>query len=215
MFENDDDYERQWQRALKLSKDRLGKAQEKQKKLYDKGSKLMVYDVNDHVLLEAHKKPGKFNNRWLGPYKINKKISDLNYEIIRLDGDTEDKTETRLIVHVNRLKRVSSTPNNDPTTTPPIFKRRGRPPKLTRPVLLVKRRGRPPKLIMSSNAPKKRGRPRKETETTQPISGNKKRGRPKKLPYPIPDKEEQTTVQQDNTTTNVPVPHTYHLRNRK
>ena len=49
----------------------------------------------------------------VGPYKINIKISDLNYEIIEIT-DELNKTEGggKFIVHVNRLKLVTNTPNN-------------------------------------------------------------------------------------------------------
>ena len=68
-FEDDTDaYDKQWKRALDKSKELIDKVQEKQKQLYDQGSKLIAYNIDDHVLLKAHLVPGKFNNRWLGPY---------------------------------------------------------------------------------------------------------------------------------------------------
>ncbi len=55
VFDNDDDdYERQWHKASELSRENLRKVQGKQKQLYDQGSKLIVYKINDHVLLKAH-----------------------------------------------------------------------------------------------------------------------------------------------------------------
>ena len=112
VFEDDnEEYEKQWQRALERSQNRL--AQEKQKQLYYKGSKLVTCKPNDHVLLRAQPSPRKFNNRWLGPYKINRQISDVNYEILIVRGDSKDfmEDEAKFIVHVNRLKLVSKTPN--------------------------------------------------------------------------------------------------------
>jgi len=131
----------------------------------DKGSKLVRYNVNDHVLLRAHSTPGKFNNRWTGPYKINRKISDLNYEIIKLTNEinnTED--EGKFIVHVNRLKLVSSTPNKIIASNPIIIKNRLKTIKIKQ-SKIEKRRGRPPKVkeVVITPQPKRRGRPPKQT----------------------------------------------------
>jgi hypothetical protein len=43
----------------------------------------------------------KFSKSWQGPYKVTKKLSDLNYEII-------DQYSKKRVVHVNRLKRTYS-----------------------------------------------------------------------------------------------------------
>ena len=170
VFEDDnEEYEKQWQRALERSQNRLAQAQEKQKQLYDQGSKLVTYKPNDHVLLRAQPSPGKFNNRWLGPYKINRQISDVNYEILILREDSKDlEDEAKFIVHVNRLKLVSNTPNEQLTVPnkAKVIKRRGRPPKV---VQVPKRRGRPPSLTRKDDKsqPKRRGRPPKIQEVAK------------------------------------------------
>jgi len=49
-------------------------------------------------------KPGltrKFHKPWVGPFKVIKKISDLNYKII-------DQNNKQQVVHVNRMKRAYS-----------------------------------------------------------------------------------------------------------
>ena len=184
VFENDtDEYDRQWRRALNRSRELLEKVQEKQKKFYDEGSKLITYKVNDHVLLKAIKKPGKCNYRWLGPYRVNRKISDLNYEIILITDEPDlPEEEIKLIVHVNRLKLVTSTPNTrtEQSARPVIQKRRGRPPKAKAvETIASKRRGRPPKIAKQTLVTGKRpGRPRKVLNQTNSIK--KKTGRPPK-----------------------------------
>jgi hypothetical protein len=59
--------------------------------------------VNDLVYLYLPViKPGltkKFARKWAGPFKVTKKISDLNYEII----SQKDKNQ---VVHINRLKKA-------------------------------------------------------------------------------------------------------------
>jgi len=56
-------------------------------------------------LYNPAKKPGltrKFHKPWTGPFKIVKKISDLNYRIVDQNGKLQ-------VVHVNRLKRAYNT----------------------------------------------------------------------------------------------------------
>jgi hypothetical protein len=71
------------------------------KRLYDRRAKLREFKEGEFVyLFTPAKKPRlskKFRPKWSGPYKIVKKISELNYEI-------EGSNDKRQIVHVNRLK---------------------------------------------------------------------------------------------------------------
>jgi hypothetical protein len=68
----------------------------------DKKIKTRHFEVNDLVYLYwPVTKPGltrKFRKSWSGPYKIIRKISELNYEIV-------DQMDKKQIVHMNRLKR--------------------------------------------------------------------------------------------------------------
>ncbi len=73
VFEDDDDYERLWWKALDYSKGKLEKAQVKQKQSYDQGSKLVKLKINDHVLLKAYVTTEKFCNRWIRPYMVSGK----------------------------------------------------------------------------------------------------------------------------------------------
>jgi hypothetical protein len=70
------------------------------KRLYDRRAKLREFIGEFVYLFTPAKKPRlsrKFRPKWSGPYKIVKKISELNYEI----AGSNDK---RQIVLVNRLK---------------------------------------------------------------------------------------------------------------
>jgi len=78
------------QSSLKLAYQQVARANKKSylnnKFWYDRKAKQRKFEVNDFVYL--HKpamKPGlsrKFRKPWTGLYKITKKISDVNYEII-------------------------------------------------------------------------------------------------------------------------------------
>ena len=50
----------------------------------------------------------KFRNRWKGPWKITRKISDVNYEIINLKGPIKED-----IIHVSRMKPYYQRVDND------------------------------------------------------------------------------------------------------
>jgi transposase InsO family protein len=195
--DDDDDYERQWHTALELSRENLRKVQGKQKQLYDQGSKLIVYKINDHVLLKAHATTGKFSNRWIGPFIISRKVSDLNYEITKIADEAE--AVTKFIVHVNRLKLVSERPNEIvfAETKAKVIKRRGRPRKGTNVDVIPKRKIGRPRLFKQNavNIPKHRGR------------------KPKKQQH-----QSDTIPNTSNSTTNVQTPivvnHRYNLRRR-
>ena len=68
-----------------------------------KGAKTRNSEVNDLVYLYTPvAKPGltrKFRHPWAGPFKVTKKLSELNYEILSLD-------DKKHVVHINRLQRA-------------------------------------------------------------------------------------------------------------
>jgi hypothetical protein len=156
-----------------------------------------VYKINDHVLLKAHATTGKFSNRWIGPFIISRKVSDLNYEITKITDEAE--AVTKFIVHVNRLKLVSERPNEIvfAETKAKVIKRRGRPRKGTNVDVIPKRKIGRPRLFKQNavNIPKRRGRkPKKQ----QPQSDT------------IPNTSNSTT----NVQTPIVVNHRYNLRRR-
>ena len=123
----------------------------------------------------------------------------MSYEILILREDSKDvEDEAKFIVHVNRLKLVSSTPNEQLTVPnkAKVTKRRGRPPKV---VQVPKRRGRPPSLTRKDDKsqPKRRGRPPKVQEKA-------------KIKETIITKTPVKDVEVSNQVT-----HRYPLRNRK
>ena len=89
---------------LKLAYELVAKANKtshyRNKRYYDRKTKLPNFDMNDLVYLyNPAKKPGlsrKFWKPWQGLYKVTKKLSDLNYDIT-------DQYGKKLVVHINRL----------------------------------------------------------------------------------------------------------------
>jgi hypothetical protein len=75
--------------SLKLAYDAVAKANRashrNNKRLYDRKAKVRHFKVDDLVYLyNPSVKPGltkKFSRPWTGPYRITKRLSELNYEI--------------------------------------------------------------------------------------------------------------------------------------
>ena len=186
-------YSQQWQRAFELAKNHLRKAQVKQKSYYDEGSKTSAYKVDDLVLLRMAESPGKFGNKWEGPFRVSKILSDLRYEIIRLHVVSNRQLNTQS-VHCNRLKKylprnssVFNAPHLIPHNKGPV--RRG----TVKPTARVQPQNQSNNNVPTDPhchyLPRRRGRPRKvnvsKTANVFPM-GNiaKRRGRPPKTVRP-------------------------------
>ena len=196
-------YSHQWQRALELAKNHLLLAQSRQKSYYDQGSKINAYKVNDLVLLRMIDGPGKFNYKWEGPFRIIKILSDLTYEILRLDI-TNDRELNRQIVHSNRIKKYLPRPTvackSEVNDTRQETKSRVKPQAIIKPRPKVEQPG--PSNLHSNPPVRKRGRPPKNIQPTIPNNTQspflkRRRGRPPKnnrpntvieqiRPFPIP-----------------------------
>jgi len=78
------------------------KAHQRNKRFYDRKAKARHFEGNDLVYLYTPAmKAGltrKFKKFWSGPYKVIRKISELNYETVSQDNRKQ-------IVHINRLKK--------------------------------------------------------------------------------------------------------------
>ena len=158
-------YSQQWQRAFELAKNHLRKAQVKQKSYYDEGSKTSAYKVDDLVLLRMAESPGKFGNKWEGPFRVSKILSDLRYEIIRLHVVSNRQLNTQS-VHCNRLKKylprnssVFNAPHLIPHNKGPV--RRG----TVKPTARVQPQNQSNNNVPTDphchSLPRRRGRPRK------------------------------------------------------
>jgi hypothetical protein len=170
-------YKQKWQTALAFAKEHLIKAQAKQKEYYDVKTKVLEYSEGDYVLLRSPPVPGKFQYRWLGPYVVIQRISQLTYRI-QLPGANES-----VVVHVNRLKRSPPPGTIEEVPVEQPHKERGRPRKLAghpKKAKVVTQLRRPMTVIPIevTDPPKERrkpGRPRKN-----PIVVNETVGQPKR-----------------------------------
>ena len=83
-------------------RDNIGSAQKRQKELYDRRSHGTAYKEGDRVWLYVPAIPKgscpKFHRPWMGPFKVEKRISDVTYRI------KNEQTGKVKVVHFDRLK---------------------------------------------------------------------------------------------------------------
>ena len=90
--------------ARKIVHQKLHQIHLRQKSRYDEQRREAQYAENDFVLvykpLRKIRKSEKLLHRWLGPYKIIRRTSDLNYEVQKV----KSRNNVTDIVHVMNLK---------------------------------------------------------------------------------------------------------------
>ncbi len=65
----------------KLAQDNLKQAQERQKRYYDSGARLRSVEQGGEVLVLLPMQTNKLKLEWRGPYKVTRKVTDVDYEI--------------------------------------------------------------------------------------------------------------------------------------
>jgi hypothetical protein len=105
-------FSQQWYDAIKIAKDRLIEAKEKQKFYYDRTAKRIDFKIGDRILFKQLAiVPGKFNMRWEGPYTVVEKKSNVSYKIISDDG------KRLMVVHADRMKKFQGRTSPQATNT--------------------------------------------------------------------------------------------------
>ncbi len=85
-----------------LSMENLLQAQDKQSRLYNRGTRLRNFAPGDKVLVLLPTSSSKLLAKWQGPFEVTRRVGDLNYEVIRMD-----RSGARQIYHLNLLKKWS------------------------------------------------------------------------------------------------------------
>ena len=83
----------------RLSRENLLQAQERQRRLYDRGARLRQFAPGDKVLLLLPSSSSKLLARWQGPFVVTRRVGDVDYEVERSDRGGSTQT-----YHVNLLK---------------------------------------------------------------------------------------------------------------
>ncbi len=85
-----------------LSMDNLLQAQDKQSRLYNRGTRLRKFALGDKVLVLLPTSSSKLLAKWQGPFEVTRRVGDLNYEVVRTD-----RSGACQIYHLNLLKKWS------------------------------------------------------------------------------------------------------------
>ena len=83
-----------------LVRENLLKAQKKQKKWYDSKARLQEFKQGDQVLVMLPTSGNKLFAQWQGPYKVEKKVGKVNYQV-----NMSDRRKKLRIFHVNMLRK--------------------------------------------------------------------------------------------------------------
>ena len=93
------DFRTRLTRACDIARDNLKSSQLAMKDRYDRKTKERTFEPGDQVLALLPI-PGKnLQARYFGPYRVEKKVSDLNYVLI-----TPDRRKEKQLCHINMLK---------------------------------------------------------------------------------------------------------------
>ena len=83
-----------------LSREHLHRAQESQRRLYDRGTRLRNLTPGDKVLVLLPTSSTKLLAKWQGPFVVTRRVGDVDYEVARTD-----RGESKQVYHINLLKR--------------------------------------------------------------------------------------------------------------
>ena len=191
---DENDTEKEWQKAKLIATQFLETNQSKQKDYYDATTKEPKFKVNDSVYYKNHRRENKIADRWEGPFKVTNLLSGVTIEIV-------DEVGTKMKVHANDLKLAIARRELKTTESQSVA--------LTTGPKLKKKAGRPKKKISvsSNNATpvnrRKRGRPRKQPEANARADSTLHR-----------EKERKERNVKSPLAINVPNKHRYALRSR-
>ena len=119
------DLENTLHEAYKRAHDNVLKSQKFQREFYNQKVHGEQFEVGSLVWLRSpvvkngHK---KFHLPWTGPYRVIRRLSDVNYRIQTIQGRRK-----KMVVHFNRLKRCNS-PVEDQSHSPRSDKSQDDPP---------------------------------------------------------------------------------------
>ena len=93
----------QLQQITGLIEQNMEKAQDNQKKWYDRNARTRKFDPGDQVLVLLPTSTSKLLAQWQGPYEVVKPIGEVDYMILM-----HDKRNKHRVFHVNMLKQFHS-----------------------------------------------------------------------------------------------------------
>jgi hypothetical protein len=85
-----------------LVRENLEGAQKKQKEWYDKRASVREFSPGDEVLLLLPSSSNSLEAKWQGPYKVKRKVGQVDYEI-----EMNDRRKKTNVFHINLLKKYN------------------------------------------------------------------------------------------------------------
>ncbi len=73
-----------------LSMENLLQAQDKQSRLYNRGTRLRNFALGDKGLVLLPTSSSKLLTKWQGPFEVTRRVGDLNYEVVRTERGTSN-----------------------------------------------------------------------------------------------------------------------------
>ena len=83
-----------------LARENLSRAQQQQKRWYDRTARDREFEPGDHVLVLLPTSTSKLLAQWHGPYPVKRQLSPVTYEV-----DMFDKHKRKRVFHVNMLRK--------------------------------------------------------------------------------------------------------------
>uniref|UniRef100_A0AAR2K9W7 Integrase catalytic domain-containing protein n=1 Tax=Pygocentrus nattereri TaxID=42514 RepID=A0AAR2K9W7_PYGNA len=99
VFDFTSSFRERWHRACDLAKETLCQSQAKMKRCFDKKAVIRHFNPGDKVLLLLPSPASSMSSSFAGPYVIEKRVGDLDYQI-----KTPDRRRKYRICHVNMIK---------------------------------------------------------------------------------------------------------------
>ncbi len=84
---------------MEIVQETTTKAQLNQKRYYDKGTKQRELKAGDQVLVLLPKEKNKLKLKWVGPYKVVRAVTPVDYEVA-----TPGRRQEKKVYHINLMK---------------------------------------------------------------------------------------------------------------
>ena len=84
---------------MEIVNENMTRAQGNQKRIYDKSTRERELKVGDQVLALLPKEENKLKLEWVGPYKVLRALSPVDYEVA-----TPGRKQPKRVYHINLLK---------------------------------------------------------------------------------------------------------------
>ena len=90
---------------VEVVQENMEQAQKRQKQYYDRGTRGRDLEEGDQVLVLLPTRTNKLKLEWVGPYRVTRKVTKVDYEV-----ETPGRRREKKVYHINLLKKWNSAP---------------------------------------------------------------------------------------------------------